>query len=264
MGTYKITFSMNLLVGLVLFFLLFPVLVVVAISFSSAEFLTFPPPGLSLRWYEEIFSSYDWVNAFWITIKVGLLTALISVVLGVPAAFAIIRHSFFGKDMFNALILAALITPPIIKAMSIYLFYVELGLNNTIFGLALAHTVSGVPFVVINTAASLKSYDVNLERAACVHGASPLRSVLVITLPVIWAGVLVGAVFAFMQSAQELIVSIFVLGTVNRPLAVKLWEGVQVSTDPSIAAASTVLIGVAILSFLMVVLIKRRDGSLAP
>jgi len=264
METYKITFSMNILVVCVLFFLLFPVLVVVAISFSSAEFLSFPPPGLSLRWYQEIFSSLDWVASFWITIKVGALTAFFSVLVGVPAAFAIIRHNFFGKDMFNALILSALITPPIIKAMSIYLFYVQLGLNNTILGLALAHTVSGIPFVVINTAASLKNFDLNLERAACVHGAHPMQAILKITLPVVSAGVMVGAVFAFMQSAQELIVSIFVLGTVDRPLSVKLWEGVQVSTDPSIAAASTVLIGVALLSFIMVALIKRRDGSLAP
>ena len=128
-------------------------------------------------------------------------------------------------------------------------------------GLAFAHTVPGIPFVVINVMASLRSYDENLERAAVIHGASPLRAVVGITLPIIAPGILVGAIFAFMQSAQELLVSIFVLGTVNKPLAVKLWEGVQVAIDPSIAAASTSLIGLAMLGFVAAALLQRRTSS---
>jgi putative spermidine/putrescine transport system permease protein len=253
--------AVNGLAGAVLVFLLFPVLVVVLISFSSVDFLSFPPPGLSLRWYRTIFSNWEWINAFLITLQVGALTALLSTLLGVPAAFALSRHLKRGQNFVNALALAALIAPPIIKAIAIYLYYVPLGLLNTIPGLAFAHTVSGIPFVVINVVAGLRGYDRDLERAATIHGASPLRAVLSITLPLIAPSIIVGAVFAFMQSAQELLIAMFVLGTLEKPLAVKLWEGVRVAIDPSLAAATTSVTALAILGLVTVMLVSRRTRT---
>jgi len=251
------------IVGLVLLYLLFPVLVVVGISFSSAEFLTFPPPGLSLRWYRAVFGNWQWIDAFILTLEVGGITMVLSTLLGVPAAFALTRHVRRGQGLLNMLILAALITPSVIKAISIYLYYVPLGLLNTVWGLAFAHTVSGIPFVVLNVMASLRGYDRNLERAAVIHGAPPLRAVLGITLPIVAPAIAVGAVFAFMQSAQELLVAIFVLGTVNKPLAVKLWEGVQVAIDPTIAAATTSVTGLVLLCLAAVTVAGRlgRRGA---
>lgn len=245
----------SLVVGL---YLLFPLIVVIVISFSSEAFLSFPPPGFSLRWYEQIFSSWDWIRSFWLTIQVGLITAVLSTLLGVPAAFALSRYQFPGKDFINTIFFAALIAPPIIKAISIYLFYIPLSLNGTVFGLAFAHTVSGIPFVVINVVASLRSFDPALERAAMIHGATPARAVMNVTLPVIMPGILVGTIFAFMQSAQELLIAIFVLGGRDRPLAVKLWEGVQVAVDPSIAAASTSLVVVALLALVLAAGLPQR------
>jgi putative spermidine/putrescine transport system permease protein len=250
--------AVNGLAGAVLVFLLFPVLVVLLISFSSVDFLSFPPPSLSLRWYRTIFSNWEWIDAFLITLQVGALTALLSTLLGVPAAFALSRHLKRGQSFVNALALAALVTPPIIKAISIYLYYVPLGLLNTVPGLAFAHTVSGIPFVVINVVAGLRGYDRDLERAATIHGASPLRAVLGITLPLIAPSIIVGAVFAFMQSAQELLIAMFVLGTLEKPLAVKLWEGVRVAIDPSLAAATTSVTALAILGLVTVMLASRR------
>jgi putative spermidine/putrescine transport system permease protein len=161
----------------ILGYLIFPVIVVVAISFSSGNFLVFPPPGFSLRWYESIARDPEWVSALWVTLKVGSLAALLASLLGVPAAFALVRHVIPAKALLNALILCALVTPPIVTAVSTYLFFVPLGLVNTVVGLACAHAVSGMPFVVINTAASLRSADINLERAAVIHGAHPLWSI---------------------------------------------------------------------------------------
>jgi len=247
------------LTGLVFLFLLFPVGVVVLISFSSVDFLSFPPPGLSLRWYRVILSNWQWIDAFLVTLQVGPLAALLSTLIGVPAAFAFSRYVTRGHSLLNALVLAALITPPIIKAISIYLYYVPLGLLNTVWGLAFAHTVSGIPFVVINVVASLRNYDRDIERAATIHGASPVRAVIGITLPIIAPGIIVGAVFAFMQSAQELLIAIFVLSTLEKPLAVKLWEGVRVAIDPSIAAATTSVTGLAILGLVAVMLANRRN-----
>lgn len=249
------------LVALISGYLLFPVFVVVGISFSSATYLTFPPPGLSLQWYDKLFGSSEWMQSFMITFQVGGLTMLFATLIGVPAAFGIVRLRIPGKALFDALLLAALITPPIIKGLSIYLYYIPLGLINTQIGLALAHTVTGIPFVVLNVAASLRGYDLDLERAAVVHGASAFTAVWRITIPIIAPGIVVGAIFAFLQSAQELLVAIFVMGTVQKPLAVKLWEGVRVAVDPTIASASTVLIGLAILAFVSASLVQRYVAS---
>lgn len=242
----------------VMAYLLFPVLVVIVISFSASSFLTFPPPGLSLQWYEKLFGSGEWMRSYWITGQVGVLTALLSTLLGIPAAFALSRWRVVGRSTIEALFLAALVTPPIIKAISLYLYYVPLRLVDTIPGLVLAHTVTGIPYVVLNVMASLNSYDRDLERAAMAHGATPLGAVLRITLPVIAPGIAVGAIFAFLQSAQELLVSMFVLGTVEKPLAVQLWEGVRISLQPTIAAASTTLIAIALAAFAAATLMERR------
>ncbi|WP_342644099.1 ABC transporter permease [Rhodoligotrophos ferricapiens] len=246
--------------GLVLIYLLFPVLVVVMISFSASKFLTFPPPGFSLQWYRELLGN-DWLPSYWITFQVGGLTALLSTLVGIPAAFALARHSFRFKAAFESLLMAALILPAIIKAISLYLFFVPLGLVSTVTGLVLAHTVTGIPYVVLNLLASLKSYDPDLELAARIHGASPLRAVTTVTLPVLAPSLIVGAVFAFLQSAQELLVAMFLLGTVEKPLAVRLWEGVRISLQPTIAAASTTLVVLALAAFVVTALAARRRGS---
>lgn len=250
------------LAALVLLYLLFPVVVVLVISFSSGTYLRFPPPGFSLRWYAKLIETSEWIEAFWLTLEVGGLTTLFTTLLGVPAAFGLIRLEIRGKALLNALLLMALITPGIIKALSAYLFFVPLGLINSVAGLACAHTVSALPYLVINVAASLKGYDIVLERAAVVHGASPLRAVTKVTLPIIAPGIVVGAIFAFLSSAQELLVAIFLMGTVRKPLAVKMWEGVRVAVDPTIAAASTGLIAIAVLAFVSATLLHRRTRRL--
>jgi putative spermidine/putrescine transport system permease protein len=236
-------------VAAVLIYLIFPVIVVLAISFSAGDFLVFPPPGLSLRWYRAIASDPEWVSALFVTLKVGSLAALLATLLGVPASFALVRYVIPAKALFSALILCALVTPPIVTAISTFMFFVPLGLANTVVGLACAHAVSGLPFVVINCSASLRSADRNLERAAIIHGATPLGAILRITLPIISPGIIIGAILAFVHSAHELLIATFVLGGVGKPVAVKIWSGVQATSDPTIAAASAILIGLAILTF---------------
>jgi putative spermidine/putrescine transport system permease protein len=247
----------------ILLYLIFPVIVVLAISFSSGNFLVFPPPGLSLRWYRAIAGDPEWVSAFIVTLKLGGLTALFATLLGVPAAFALVRYVIPAKALLSALILCALVTPPIVTAISTYLFFVPIGLDNSIVGLACAHAVSGMPFVVINTAASLRSADRNLERAAIIHGAHPLWAIIRITLPIISPGIVIGAILAFVHSAHELLIATFVLGGVGKPVTVKIWSDVQATSNPTIAAASAILIGLAILTFASVAtaqsLARRRN-----
>jgi putative spermidine/putrescine transport system permease protein len=245
-------------------YLIFPVFVVLAISFSSGNFLVFPPPGLSLRWYHAIAGDPEWVNSFVVTLKLGGLTAVLATLLGVPAAFALVRYVIPAKALLSAIILCALVTPPIVTAISTYLFFVPLGLDNSIVGLACAHAVSGMPFVVINTAASLRSADRNLERAAIIHGAHPLWAIIRVTLPIIAPGIIIGAILAFVHSAHELLIATFVLGGVGKPVTVKIWSDVQATSNPTIAAASAILIGLAVLTFASVAaaqaLARRRSA----
>ena len=252
-----------LLAALILVYLLFPVFVVLAISFSSATYLRFPPPGLSLRWYGKLVESDEWIAAFALTLEVGALTTLLTTLLGVPAAFGLVRLELRAKALLNGLLLMALITPAVIRGLGSYLLFVRLGLVNSVIGLACAHTVSALPYLVINVIASLKGFDLSIERAAVVHGASPLTAIRRVTLPIIAPGILVGAIFAFLSSAQELLVSIYLMGTVRKPLAVKMWEGVRVAVDPTIAAASTAVIVMAVLAFASAAALHRRASARA-
>jgi putative spermidine/putrescine transport system permease protein len=235
-----------------IFFLLFPVVVVVTISLSSATYLNFPPPGFSLQWYQKLVNDPEWLSAFWVTIKVGVIASLLATLVGVPASFALVRHAIPGKSLLNAIILSALVTPPIVSAIGVFIMYVPLGLVNSPIGLACAHAVAGIPFVVINTAASLRSADQDLERAAIIHGASPLAAIVRITLPIVSPGIVVGFILSFVHAAHELLIASFVLGGVGKPISVKMWSQVQSTTDPSVTAASTVLIGIAILTVISV------------
>lgn len=257
----NIVLSVGVLGGIV--YLLFPVIVVTTISLSSATYLNFPPPGFSLQWYQKLLNDPEWLSAFWVTVKVGVLASLLATLVGVPAAFALVRHAIPGKSLLNAIILSALVTPPIVSAIGVFIMYVPLGLVNSPIGLACAHAVAGIPFVVINTAASLRSADQDLERAAIIHGASPLAAVIRITLPNVSPGIVVGFILSFVHSAHELLVASFVLGGVGKPISVKMWSQVQSTTDPSVTAASTVLIGIAVLTVISVgatrSLANRRD-----
>lgn len=257
-------FALGVSVALVLLYLLFPILVVIGVSFNPTTALLFPPAGLSLKWYANLLADPDWVDAFLVTLEVGAMTTALSLLFGVPAGFALSRYRVRGKSLITALLLSALVAPPIVRAIATYLFYVPIGMNNTMLGLAIAHSIGGIPFVVINLGASLRAFDQTLERAAIIHGAHPVRAVLTITLPVIAPGIIVGAVFAFMQSAQELLISIFVLGTLKMPITVKLWEGVRVAVDPTIAAASSLLVAAALLGFVLVALARRRGAAAPP
>jgi putative spermidine/putrescine transport system permease protein len=246
----------SIVLGAVVFggivYLLFPVIVVITISLSSATYLNFPPPGFSLQWYQKMLNDPEWLSAFWVTIKVGVLASILATLVGVPAAFALVRYAIPGKSLLNAIILSALVTPPIVSAIGVFIMFVPFGLVNSPLGLACAHAVAGIPFVVINTAASLRSADHDLERAAVIHGATPFAAAVRITLPIVSPGILVGFILSFVHSAHELLIASFVLGGVGKPISVKMWSQVQSTTDPSVTAASTVLIGIAILTVISV------------
>lgn len=248
--------------GLVLFYLVFPVFVVIPVSFSSAQYLSFPPPGFSLQWYEKYFDRRDWIDATFLSLRVGITTAVLATVLGTLASLALVRGRFRGKNVINAFLVSPLIIPVIIVAIGVYFFYARLQIVGSPFGLALAHTALAIPFVVINVSATLYGFDERLEYAAMNLGANRWQTFRHVTFPIIKPGIFAGALFAFITSFDELIVALFVSGTGAVTLPRKMWDGLRQEIDPTIAAVSTLLIIVSVLILLSAELLRQRSERL--
>ena len=258
----RVGFWLGALVAVVLFYLIFPILVIVPLSFSSALYLSFPPPGFSLQWYGNFFGSSGWLDAAGLSVWVGGTVMILATCLGTPAAIGLVRGNIWGKKLINAFILSPLIAPVIIVAIGVYFFYARIGLVGNPLALILAHTSLAVPFVVINVSATLHGFDERLEYAALNLGATPWRTFWQVTLPIIRPGVFAGAVFAFISSFDELIVALFVSGTTAVTLPRKMWESIRFEIDPTIAAVSTLLIVFTGALFLTAELLRRRSERL--
>ena len=245
--------------ALTVFFLMAPTLVVVPMSVTASNALTFPPEGFSTRWYEKMLTDPQWSSGFVNSAQVAFLTALLATVLGTLAALGTVRGRFPGKSAVNALVLSPLIVPVIIIAIGMFSLFVRWKISGSIAGLVLAHTALAVPFVVINVGTSLRTIDRNLELAAMNLGADPLRTFRRVTLPLILPGVLAGGLFAFITSWDEVVVSIFLTTARFRTLPVEMWEQVRQVVDPTVAAVATTLLAVTT-SLLLLVLVVRRQA----
>jgi len=248
--------------GLVFLYLVFPILIVIPLSFSSGTYLSFPPPGFSLHWYQNFFGRSDWLDAAYLSIWIGGAVMCLATVLGAPAAIALVRSRFPGKNLLVGFIISPLIAPVIVLAIGIYFFYARLGLVGNPFGLVIAHTCLAVPFVVINVSAALQGFDERLEHAAMNLGATPWRTFWQVTFPIIRPGVFAGALFAFISSFDELVVALFVSGSTAVTLPRKMWESIRFEIDPTIAAVSTILVVLTGLMFLSAELLRRRSERL--
>jgi putative spermidine/putrescine transport system permease protein len=244
--------------ALTVFFLMAPTLVVVPMSFTASNALTFPPEGLSTRWYEKMVTDPQWSTGFLNSAKVAFLTAILATVLGTLAALGTVRGRFPGRGAVNGLILSPLIVPVIIIAIGMFSVFVRWKITGSIVGLVLAHTALAVPFVVVNVATSLRSMDRNLEQAAQSLGAGPVRTFRRITLPLILPGVLAGGLFAFITSWDEVVVSIFLTSARFRTLPVEMWEQVRQVVDPTVAAVSTTLLAVTTTLLLLAFVVRRQ------
>jgi putative spermidine/putrescine transport system permease protein len=249
---------MRILVVLILLVMIAPIVVVVLLSFSSASYLTFPPPAFGIRWYREYLGSRDWLAATWLSVEVAMCVVLLSTALGTAATLGLARLPATARLLATALILSPLIMPVIIVAIGVYYAFARYRLVGTPAGLVLAHTCLATPFVVISVGASLASFDRRLEMAALSLGATPLGTFRQVTLPLILPGVLVGALFAFVTSFDELVVSLFLSGANAVTLPRRMWEDLRYALDPTIAAVSTFTIIVTVVPLLWVHFLRRR------
>jgi putative spermidine/putrescine transport system permease protein len=248
--------------ALVLAFLILPLVVIIPLSFTSGAFLTFPLPGLSLRWYEQLAASPPWRLSLWNSLIVASIATVIATALGTLAAVGLARISFPGKGLVMGLLLSPMIVPIVIVAAGVYFFFVPLGLTGSLVGLALAHAALGAPFVLITVGATLSGFDYRLVQAAQSLGAPPPVVFRSITLPLIAPGVISGALFAFITSFDEVVVAMFLTGPGERTLPRQMFDGIRENISPTILAAATILIALAVILLLLGELLRRRNLAL--
>src|SRR4051812_360340 len=242
--------------ALVLVYLILPVLIIAPISFSSARFLTFPPPSFSLRWYQQYFSNAAWMQATRVTLTVALLTVLIATPLGVSAAYAISQSKLRIMRLIHMMLLLPLVVPIIITAVGIFFLYAKIGLVATLPGLVLANVMLGLPYVIISVLAGLQSFDPAQEMVARSLGMNRLRSFFAVTLPQIKSSVVAGGIFAFISAMDETIVALFISGGQYQPLTKRMFTALRDEIDPTIAAISTLMTAA---SFVLVLLASARQ-----
>lgn len=233
------TWTVRLMGGLVVAVLILPIIVVMIISFSSASYLTFPPPGFSLRWYEQFFSDSNWMSAFWSSALIALVSAAIAVGLGTCAALGIVRGDVRGKSAIMLLLVSPIIVPPVVLGLSLYTLFLKFDLVGSVFGLAAAHAIGGLPIVVVILAAALQGVDKRLEQAASVHGASSLTVLRLVTLPAIAPGLAAATFFAFLHSFDELVLTLFLSSAQLKTLPLMLWGDINYRLNPVLAVVST-------------------------
>lgn len=241
------------------FWLLAPTLIVIPISFSDSKTYRFPPKGWSLRWYESMLENSQWLNAFFTSLMIGLVVAVIATVVGTIATLGLARIELRGKNLIQGFLMTPMILPVVIFAVAVYLVFLDWKLVNSFPGFVLSHTVMAIPFVIVAVSARLSGFDDNLERAAAISGARPLRVFWSITLPLIMPGVAAGALFAFITSFDELVISIFLVGTDIRTLPVMMFSSVLESSDPTVAAVSTVLMVITAIILTLALLFQRKE-----
>ncbi|TPI56066.1 ABC transporter permease [Mesorhizobium sp. B3-1-3] len=242
-------------------FLFLPTLVALPISFSESAIVRFPPEGFTLHWYLNVWEDSRWSAATLTSLYVGAITMLLSVTLGTLASLGL--HNWRGKlpSFLKGFLLAPLVSPLIVLAVGMYLMFARWGIVGSSLALVIAHTTLGIPFVIVAVTASLRTLNENLILAAWGLGTGPTRTFFAVTLPLIWPGVLSGAIFAFIASWDEVVLAYFVSNAETRTLPVLIWSQVRTELNPSTAAVASMLIMVSAAVVLAVTRKQRIAAS---
>ena len=257
--------------GLVFFFLIAPLFVILPLSFNaeqyihfSAKMLALDPEGFSLRWYEDMI--YGTKNPWGLATKNSLIIAFFatigSTVLGTVAALGLSSRHMPYKAAFMALLISPMIVPLIISGTALFFFMAKVGLAATHTGIILSHIILGTPFVVITVTATLTGFDHSVTRAAASLGSNPVNTFMKITLPLIMPGVISGALFAFVTSFDEVVVVLFLAGLENTTIPIQMWVGLREQLSPTIMAVATCLIVMSTLILVTAELLRRRSERL--
>jgi putative spermidine/putrescine transport system permease protein len=262
-------YAFRVICALILLFLIFPILIIIPLSFNVENFFTFTPGMLrldpdafSLRHYQDFFTSNDWQAALRNSLTIAPVATLIAVVFGTLAAIGLSQPHMPFRGAIMAILISPMIVPLIISAAGMYFFYSRLGLQGTFWGVVLAHAALGIPFVIITVTATLVGFDQSLVRAAANLGAGPLRTFFKVQMPLILPGVISGALFAFITSFDEVVVVLFVGSAGQKTLPWQMFIGLREQISPTILAVATILVAISVLLLTTLELLRRRSERL--
>jgi ABC-type spermidine/putrescine transport system permease subunit II len=252
---------LRLYVGVLCVWLLAPIVIVVILAFSGDGYLHFPPSSLSLRWFTQFFGNLQWQRAMLSSLIIGAIACVVSTTIGFFCAYAFLRAEFRGKKLLLSLMLTPIIVPNIITAIAMYYLAGKLHLIGNFVWLGLCHAVIAMPIVLLILLSALHAVDPNLERAALGLGSSRMRVFFRIVLPIALPGVMSAALFAFLASFDELLISLFLAGVRSQTLPVRIWNSLNLQVEPTIAAVSAFLIAVTCVILGVDGVLRHRRGQ---
>ena len=252
--------SLWVVAGIVIVFLAAPTFFIIPVSFTEEGFLTWPPKGFSLQWYGTVFAdSSPYPAAFLRSVLVALFAGFFAMLIGVPAAFMLVRKQFFGKSVIFAFLVSPIITPHIILAVSLFYLFARFNLIGTYLGLILGHTVITMPYVIVTVMAVIKNYDLRLDQAAWTLGAGKLKTLWFITFPIIKGGLIAAFMFAFIISFDELTMAIYLTGGEFATLPKHMWVDAIMRVNPTLAAVATLMLLFMTAIILVSEFLRRRS-----
>jgi len=262
-------YAFRIICGLILFFLIAPIVVLIPLSFNAEPYFTFTQEMLTLkasafstRWYEDIITNPQWIHSIKNSVIIGFFATIFATFFGTLAAWGLSRPQTPFRVPLMGLLISPMIVPLIITAAGMFFFYSKVGLAQTYPGLIIAHTALGIPFVIITVTATLMGFDQDLIRASASLGAHPVTTFRKVVMPLILPGVISGALFALMTSFDEIVVVLFLSGFEQRTIPRQMWVGIREQISPTILAVATILITVAIALLTTVELLRRRSERL--
>lgn len=229
-------------IALVCVFLVAPIAVVIVTAFNPARFVTFPPRGFTLNWFVEIWNNRDILDAAWLSLRVAVMTAVISTTIGTVASLALTRSRLPGIGALKLLLLSPLLVPGVVFGIAMLIFFNRFGLIGSVSAILAAHICLTLPYVVRTVTAGLETMDPSIEDSARSLGASPLVVLLTVTLPSIRSSMFAGSIFAFLVSFDEAIVTLFLAGVQGVTLPVFIFQYVQYNNDPLVAAVACLMV----------------------
>ena len=241
-------------------FLYLPILLLVIFSFNASRLVTVWG-GFSTRWYGALFRNEPLMEAAWVTLRIGLISATLATVLGTLAALALNRYGRFpGRTLFTGMIYAPMVMPEVITGLALLLFFVAVGLDRGLWTVTLAHTTVTLCFVTVVVQARLATFDRSLEEAAMDLGAPPLRTFFSVTLPLIAPSIVAGFLLAFTLSLDDLVIASFNTGPGATTLPIRIYSQVRLGLSPEVNAASAILIGIVALGVTSATLLSKRHA----
>jgi putative spermidine/putrescine transport system permease protein len=232
--------------GAIVTFLLAPIAIIAVFALNPTPYISFPPVGVTLRWFEKFFTSEDFMNSLWLSLQVAVAVLVLSMLIGAACALALARGNLPGARVLTAFFMSPLMLPAILTGLALFQIYLLSGIGRPVWGLIMGHTLVAVPYVLRTTLAVLHNFDRRVEEAAAILGASPIRIFFEVTLPLIRPGVIAGGIFAFIVSFDQFPISLFLVLPKGETLPVVLFNYMKFDLDGAIAAASMVSIVMAI------------------